>query len=413
LNETGDAGLPERIALMALLISLVALSIDAILPALGTIGRDFDVSHPNMPQLVISALLAGLCVGQVFYGPVSDSYGRRMPIQTGLALFLIGSLVALLAQTFEALLLGRFLQGLGAAGPRVVTIAMVRDEFVGPQMARIMSFVMAVFIIVPAIAPAIGQLVLMVGTWRDICAVFVALASIALMWFTVRQPETLDEAKRRPFRFSQVLHAMRECLLHPVSRSYAIAAGIVFGSFVGFLTSVQQIFAEVYDIEAWFPAFFAVLSLAIGSASLVNSQFVVKLGMVRLTQRAFAGLTVAAGLGLAVALVSGGAPHVAVLMLVLVPNFFCFGILFGNLNALSMEPMGHIAGSAAAVIASLTSLIAVVVGTAIGQAFDGTVTPMLAGFTVASLMAAGLAHWTETRARPTAPQALEPERPTP
>jgi len=376
----------EQIGLLALLISLVALSIDAILPALPALGQDLGTQNANAPQYVISALLSGLCVGQLLYGPISDSMGRRSPIILGLFIFLIGSLLCSVAQTFEHMLAGRVLQGIGAAGPRVVAIALVRDSYQGAQMARIMSFVMAVFILVPALAPALGQLILMFGDWRDIFVMFIVLSSTAIVWFVFRQPETLVSENRRAFSLRGVLQAMVQCLLHPVSRGYALAAGVVFGSFVGFLTSIQQIFEVTFGVREAFAAYFAILALGIGAASITNSQLVVGLGMQRLSRLGLGGLTLLSGIGVLL--------HFALpvdsftlwtFMLLMFPICFCFGILFGNFNALAMEPMGHIAGSAAAVIASLTSLIAVIFGTAVGQSFNGTFGPVFIGFGVAAL----------------------------
>lgn len=391
--------MPEQIGLLALLISLVALSIDAILPALTIIGSDLDLSDPNAPQLLISALLIGLSFGQLFYGPISDSFGRRGPILIGLFVFSLGSLLSYASTTFEGVLAGRVLQGLGAAGPRVVAIALVRDQYSGAPMARIMSIVMAVFILVPALAPALGQIIMMVAHWRDIFIMFLALAATGIVWFFTRQPETLEANARRPLRLSVILRAMAETLRNPVARGYAFSAGLVFGSFVGFLTTIQPAFATLYSIEEAFAVYFAVLALAIGTASITNSKLVIQLGMLRLCTAGLLGLTTVALVGLAVAYANSGIPPLMVLMALLMMLCFCFGILFGNFNALAMEPMGHIAGSASAVIASLTSLIAVVVGTIIGQSFNGTVIPLFLGFAACAIASAGVVYYTETARR--------------
>jgi len=385
----------ERIALLAVLMSLVALSIDAVLPALGSIGSELAVESDNGAQYVIGAFLLGLSFGQLFYGPISDSTGRRLPIQAGLIIFMIGSVVSLFAQSFEAMIAGRILQGIGVAGPRVVTVALVRDDYAGAEMARVMSIIMAVFIIVPALAPMLGQAILILAHWRAIFGAFLLLSIITLLWFSLRQRETHPITKRQAFSIVRIVNAMGECLIHPVSRNYALAAGVMFGSFVGFLTSAQQIFHETYDVIAWFPAYFAILALSIGAATFTNSRLVVRFGMQRLSRWALTGLTCMALAGLALCSFTGGAPPLWALMMSLMPCFFCFGILFGNFNALSMEPMGHIAGSASAIIASLTSLIAVSIGTTIGQSFDGTVIPLFVGFLLTALVATGLSAYTE------------------
>ncbi|MEM9028627.1 MAG: multidrug effflux MFS transporter [Pseudomonadota bacterium] len=377
----------ERVALMATLISLVALSIDAILPALPDISRDLSAASGNSVQLVISALLLGLSFGQLVSGPLSDSFGRRPVIQAGLCIFSIGSLLSMIATDFETMLLGRFLQGVGAAGPRVVTLALVRDQFDGRSMARVMSFVMAVFILVPALAPALGQGILFVGDWRTIFVVFLWLSALALLWFTLRQPETHPPEKRVPFSFKQVGGAMGECIAHPVSLGYMITSGIVFGSFVGFLTSVQPIFGVIYDVTVMFPVYFCILALAIGAASVVNARLVMKFGMRRLSNWALHSLIAICAAGLITAWVLDSGMPLWVFMALLMPAFFCFGILFGNFNAIAMEPMGHIAGSAAAIIAAVTSLLAVSIGTLIGQSFNGTVIPLFAGYVICGLAA--------------------------
>jgi len=392
---TTPFGFREQIAIVALLISLVALSIDAILPALDVIGADLRTVDPNAPQFMISALLVGLAVGQLFYGPISDSTGRRLPIYVGLVIFLIGSTVCMATTSFEAMLFGRFLQGLGAAGPRVVAIAMVRDQYSGPLMARVMSFAMTIFILVPAIAPAIGQLVLLLGSWRGIFVVFLVHGAVALIWFSSRQHETLAPADRRTFSVRSVTSAMGETIRHPVSRNYAISAGFVFGSFVGFLTSIQQIFYDVFALGEWFVIAFGVLSLAIGAASLTNSHLVMQFGMQRLCTYALGGLVTLSAVALLIAGLSSGAMSVLIFMALMLPCSFCFGILFGNFNALAMEPMGHIAGSAAAIIAALTSVVAVSVGTTVGQLFDGSVIPLFGGFLFAAVLASALLFWTE------------------
>lgn len=381
----GPPTFAERVALLAALISIVALSIDAMLPALDEIAADLPIAGKNSQQLVISALIVGLSAGQLIAGPLSDSFGRRPVIVTGLVIFLLGSLVSLMADDFGTLLIGRCLQGLGAAGPRVVTIAVVRDQFEGRAMARVLSFVMTVFIAVPALAPALGQTVLWIGSWRTIFAVLLAFAALALLWFWFRQGETLSADKRLPLRLSRIISSFAECIRHPVSLCYIVVAGFVFGSFVGYLTSVQQIFTEIYCAGEWFALYFGVLALALGTASVINARFVMQVGMGRMTVGALVVLVALTIAGLSVVLWSDGAPDLPLFMALMFPTFFCLGLVFGNVNALAMEPMGHIAGSAAAVIAALNGLIAVTIGTFIGQSFDGTVVPVFLGFAIAAV----------------------------
>ena len=264
---------------MALMISLVALSIDAMLPALPDIGRDLGVEKENDTQLVITALFLGLAAGQMLYGPLSDSTGRKPAIFAGVVLFIAGCLLSVFATSFTVMLLGRVLQGFGAAAPRIVTIALVRDQYEGRTMARIMSLVMAAFILVPALAPGVGQVILMVANWRAIFGVLLALAVIALVWFGIRQPETLAHDRRMPFSPGRIALAVRETCVSRVAFGYTIASGLIFGAFVGYLNSAQQIFQKQYALGAQFPLYFAVLALSIGGASYVNARLVMRLGM--------------------------------------------------------------------------------------------------------------------------------------
>ncbi|MDH3693957.1 MAG: multidrug effflux MFS transporter [Gammaproteobacteria bacterium] len=375
---------------MALMISLVALSIDAMLPALGQIATDLGVRNANDRQLVISVLFLGLAFGQLIYGPVSDSVGRKPPIYVGFVIFMLGCVISIFAATFTTMLVGRFLQGVGAAGPRIVTIALVRDQYEGNDMAKIMSLIMAVFILVPAIAPSIGQGILLVAHWRVIFVVFFALAVIALLWFAARQPETLSARKRRPFSLSQLSSAVYETCTNRIAICYTIAAGLIFGAFVGYLTTAQQIFQEQYDLGKQFPLYFAVLALVIGAASYVNSHYVKRYGMKRLSWMALTFLTAVSLFFVFFAYVYSGYPPLWLLMAYLCLIFFAVGILFGNFNAMAMEPLGHIAGLAAAVIATFTTLISLLFGVVIGQAYNQTVMPLVIGFAVLGVLSVGV-----------------------
>jgi DHA1 family bicyclomycin/chloramphenicol resistance-like MFS transporter len=226
-------GSGEFVARVALMISLVALSIDAMLPALPAIGADLGVHRANDAQLVLSALFFGLALAQMVYGPLSDSFGRKPVIYAGFAIFIAGCVLSILARGLEVMLLGRFLQGIGAAGPRIVTMALVRDQYAGRAMARIMSLAMAVFILVPVLAPAIGQVILLVAHWRAIFGMLLVVALITLAWFALRQPETLPPARRAPFALRSIAAAVRETCSHRSAFSYTLMAGLIFGAFVG------------------------------------------------------------------------------------------------------------------------------------------------------------------------------------
>ncbi len=385
----------EFVILVASLISLVALSIDAMLPALPQIGQSLSNESENDRQLIVSFLFFGLACAQLLFGPISDSYGRRPAIFAGLGIFLIGCLISAFATSFSMMLVGRFLQGFGVAGPRIVTVAIVRDRFEGRAMAQIMSLVMMVFIIVPALAPGVGQLVLFVADWRMIFVLLIALAMISLVWFHYRQPETLPLEKRRPFAFSTIAAAFLETIRNRISCGYTIAGGFIFGAFLGYLNSVQQIYQDAYDTGEMFSVYFGALALSLGLASWANSTLVMKHGMRKLSLIA---LTVMVGLSFAflpVTLSYGGLPPLWMTVIWQMTSFFFIGMLFANFNALAMEPMGHIAGSASAVIGSLMTFMSLVFGGMVGQAFDGTILPLNLGFALLGLASLGVMVWIE------------------
>ena len=392
-------GSGEFVARVALMISLVALSIDAMLPALPAIGADLGVRQANDAQLVISALFLGLAGAQMVYGPLSDSFGRKPVIYAGFAIFILGCLLSILAQGLEVMLLGRFLQGIGAAGPRVVTMALVRDQYAGRAMARVMSLAMAVFILVPILAPAIGQAILLVAHWRAIFAMLLAVALVALAWFALRQPETLPPARRRRFSLRGVAAAVRETCTHRAAFGYTLTAGLIFGCFVGYLISAPQIFLEQYRTGSRFALYFGVLAAFIGAAMLLNARLVMAWGMQLLCRIALAMLCGLSLLFLVWAWMQAGHPPLWALMAYLSAIFFCHGILFGNFNAMALEPLGHIAGVASAVVGSLTTFLSLALGTLIGQAFDGTVLPLVGAFAGLGLAALAMMRWAEAPAR--------------
>ena len=362
---------------------MVALSIDAMLPALSQIANSLNVIRDNDRQLVISVLFIGFAIGQVFYGPIADSLGRRGPILFGFALFIVGSLAAVNATSYNWLLFGRFLQGLGAAGPRIITVAMIRDRASGREMAKLMSLVMMVFILVPAIAPAIGQLVLLVAEWPMIFVALGVFAGIISVWFYVRQPETLAVEDRRAFSLKNIQIALVEICTTRTSIIYTLSGGMIFGAFLGFINSAQQILQELYGLGTKFPFYFAILALTIGAASFVNSRLVSRFGMRLLTKVALWVIAILALLFL-IAIVNQK-PSLWILMSYLGITFFAVGLLFGNMNSLAMEPLGHIAGMASSVIGSVTTVLALTLGYLVGVFFDHTVVPLTIGFGVLSV----------------------------
>ena len=396
-DERTSLGFVEFISIMALMIALTALSIDAMLPALTEIGRDLKVSNTNDTQLVISVIFLGTAVGQLACGPLSDSYGRKPLVFAGITIFIIGSLLCIFASEFSWMLWGRLLQGVGLGAPRVISTAIIRDLYQGREMARVMSYVMTIFILVPVLAPALGQLILFVASWRMIFTMLLIMALLVLCWFMIRQPETLPPTQRAQFSAQQLINSVSRVLRNPVTLGYTITAGLVSGPFVAFLSSIQQILQQQYGLGTLFPLFFAGLSIAVGSASLLNARLVMRIGMRSMARRALITMSTAVLIYGVLASYSHGHPPLWSFMLFLSIILFCTGILFGNLNALAMEPLGKIAGVGAAITSSLATFISVPIGMFIGLSYNGTVLPLIAGFGICSLTAIVTQHLTETR----------------
>jgi len=387
----------EFILLIALLQALVAMSIDTMLPAIGLIAQDLGASDPNHRQFIITAFFAGMTLGTLIYGPASDSIGRKPAIFIGLVIFAAGALICFFATSFNAILIGRLIQGLGAASPRFVSTAMVRDGLAGSAMARVMSFVMTVFMLVPILAPSIGQLVLFAFHWRFIFGGFFVMSIAAGLWLWLRQEETLPVERRLPFSPRTLLASGLEALRHPVTLGYTLAMGFVFSALISYLGTSQQIFAELYGQGPWFAVWFAGFAIALALSTIANGRFVMRLGMRFITKwalRASIGISL---LFFIVAFAYSGTPPLATLGLYLFLNFFCLGLLFGNYNALSLEPVGHIAGMASAVSGFIFSVISIIGGTLMGLTYNNTVIPLVAGFAGFGLLALLLTEWAEAK----------------
>jgi len=392
---TKALSIAEFVTLLAAMISILALSIDAMLPALGQIGADLGVTDANDTQLIVSCMFLGFAAGQIAAGPLSDSFGRKPVIYGGYVIFIAGCIMSMTATVFEVMLAGRVLQGLGAAAPRIVSLALVRDGYEGRAMARIMSIVMAIFILVPAIAPSVGEVVLLIADWRAIFGLLLLMAIIASVWFAARQPETLAAAARRKFSLGNIAGGIREACGFRAAVGYTIAAGIIFGAFLGYLSSAQQVFQTVYGTGKLFAVYFGVAALAIGAASIFNSSVVMRLGMRFMTWRALFGVSAISALFLLVVWQFDGVPPLWAFMVWLLAAFFATGILFGNFNALAMEPLGHMAGLGAAFVGSVSTFISLPLGWAIGHMFDNTVVPLIAGFAILGAISLIVMWWTE------------------
>jgi MFS transporter, DHA1 family, multidrug resistance protein len=385
----------EFVAMVAVLFATIAFSIDAMLPALPRIAAELSPEAVNRAQLVLTTFVLGMGLGTLVAGPLSDSIGRKPAIVGFVGLYIAGSVAAAMAGSMEMLLAARLVQGLGAAGPRIVSIALVRDLHEGRTMARIMSFVMMIFILIPAVAPSIGALIMAGFGWRGIFGAFVVFGILSALWLGLRQEETLPPAARRPFRARPLWEAFTEVLSHRLVILYIVVLTLGFGQMFAFLSSIQQIYGEIFARAETFPLWFAATGLLSGGGTIVNATLVMRLGMRRLAIAAFAVQTVLSGALLAAALLDLLPPGIAfpVFFAWSVSVFFMAGLTFGNLNALALQPLGHIAGMAASVVGALSTVGAVFIAAPIGLAFDGTIVPLAAGTFLCSALALWLMRW--------------------
>lgn len=377
--------LPEFIGLIALMMALTALSVDIMLPALAEMSRTLQVGHPNDRQLIITFYLLGFSAGQFIFGPLSDHFGRKRPLFAGLILFAAGTLLAIVAWNAPVMYAARVVQGIGAASPRVIAIAIVRDRFAGRRMARVMSFVMMIFITVPILAPTIGQAVLTAGPWPWIFLVLLAASLITLVWSAVRLPETHGERECIPLTPERIGRAIGAVVTTRQTVGYATAFGMFFGALMSYVGSAEQIFTDVYRLGTDFPLVFGGVATVMIPASFLNTRLVERLGMRRVSHIAMLGFLTACG----VMALAGfpGKPPLAVFCLFAGVTFFCFGLIAPNFNALCMEPMGEIAGTASSFVGFYTTGAGALFGWLVGQSFDGTVRPLVVGFTLLALAA--------------------------
>jgi DHA1 family bicyclomycin/chloramphenicol resistance-like MFS transporter len=368
----------EFIALAAALMALNALAIDIMLPGLQQIGASLGVADENARQYVISAYFGGLAFALLGYGPASDRFGRRGPLLFGLGVYVIAAFAAAFAPNFETLLALRFIQGVGAASTRVIAVSMVRDRFGGRAMAEIMSLIFMVFMIIPVVAPGIGQLVMLFAEWHMIFVCMGVIALAIVIWAALRLPETLHPEDRRPFTLSSIGQAFAIVLSNRISLWYTLASTTIFGALFGFINSAQQVYVGIYGLGVWFPVLFAGIAGMMAVSSFLNSRLVGRFGMRRLSHGAVIGFLTVSTIWFVWSLY-GQVPLVGFVLL-FAAAMFQFGWIGSNFNALAMEPLGHIAGSASSVQGFLQTLGGGVIGAAVGQSFDGTTTPLAAGF---------------------------------
>jgi DHA1 family bicyclomycin/chloramphenicol resistance-like MFS transporter len=385
-HAAGMPGRTELIALMAMLAANVAFAIDAMLPALPAMAQDLSPGSPNSVQLVVTIFVLGMGVGTLFTGPLSDSFGRKPVILWGAVIYIVASGVAAMADSLEVMLAARLVQGLGASGPRIVAQAIIRDLFVGRQMAQIMSFVMIVFTLVPAVAPLIGAQLAALAGWPAIFWAFVVFAGVFSLWLALRLPETLAPAERRPFRIATLLSATKEMMRDRVVCLSIAVQSLVFGMLFAVLSSIQPIYEVVFDKADSFPLWMGATALLSATGSVVNALLVMRLGMRRLVSLMLSVQIVVTGT--LVVLQLGGLAGTPLFVLFYFWQFLAFfqaGLTIGNLNAIAMEPMGHIAGMAASIIGAISTMAGVGLAIPIGLLFNGTPLPLTLGILVYGL----------------------------
>ena len=376
-------GFPEFVVVIASIMALNPLAMDMMLPALPDIASAFHITTANQPQEVLSAFLVGFGVGQFIIGPLSDRFGRRPVLIDGMALYCIASLLAIMASSFETLLLARVLQGLGTSATRVIATSIVRDCYAGRRMASVMSLAMMVFIAVPVIAPSLGQAIMLLTQWRGIFIVLMLYGVLALIWSAVRMPETLPVAERKSLAVRDVLGAFRQTVTNRQTLGYALAAGSVQGSLFAFVFSSQQAFTEIYRLGHYFPLAFAAVAIGVAVAGFLNARFVGRVGMRIISHGALIGFVAVAGMMLLA--VKTQALSLPLFMALTALMMFAFGLMFANFTSLAMEPQGHIAGTASSLYGSITTLLGIGIGTTVGQDYDGTLLPFATGFFLCAL----------------------------
>lgn len=399
----------EFVAIMAMMVATVAMSIDGILPALTLIADELTPDAPNRAQLVLSVFIVGMAIGTFVMGPLSDSFGRKRVIYYGAALYITCALICALTQSFEVLLFARMMQGIGASAPRVVSQALVRDYYQGREMARISSLIMIVFSIVPAIAPLLGSFVMLAFQWQAIFGMFIVFVALSTVWMGLRVDETVGPDNRMAFQLRPIKSAIKEVLTHPM---IVIAIfGLIFAYCVLFVAIflVQPVFEQVFEKGESFPYWFALVAVLSASASYVNARLVRRLGMRKLIDAAFRTQTILSSMMLVLWMLGAlqGTIGFAIFMIWVFSLFFMAGMTIGNLTALAMEPVGHIAGTAASVISALATIGSVVFAGIVGQFYDGTLLVMIFGVAGFSIAGTIVVQQLKSFDRPSTPNAFD------
>ncbi|MEG8023695.1 multidrug effflux MFS transporter [Sphingomonas aurantiaca] len=397
-------GRREFVAFIAAIMAVNALGVDLMLPALPAIGAELHAATANSRQWIVTAYVFGFGIGQLAYGPLADRYGRRPILLVTLVGFVGASIFAASSATFTALICARILQGLMSASTRVLAVAIVRDRYSGRQMAKTVSLAQMIFFLVPILAPSIGQVLLGIGPWRFIFYALAGFAAFVLAWSALRLPETLAIERRVAISLTSLRAAYRLTLTNRYSIGYAIAASLTFGGIIAFVSSAQQIFVDEFGAGDRFTILFAICAFAMAVASFANSRLVERLGTRLISQAGVFVLILVSLIHLAV--IAAGVETLWSYIALQALSMTCIGLCGSNFGAMAMEPVGHIAGTASSVQGFITSVGAVVVGSLIGQAYDGSTFPLAIGYLGIGLGALALVYlveggfWFERKAVP-------------
>jgi len=370
--------LHEFVILMAALMAVNALGIDSMLPGLPAIARSIGIDEENQRQWIISCYMLGFGGMQIVYGPLADRFGRRPVMIAGLLLYTATSLVASFASTFATMIVARTLQGMAAASARVIPISIIRDCYSGRHMARIMSLTVIVFLAAPILAPSVGKMILLFAPWPAIFHALALFAAMLAVWCGLRLGETLHPEYRRNINVREILLAVRMVVTDRSSIGYTLGQTMTFGAMIGFVTSAQQLFTEVFNAAEAFPIYFAVIAGSMGVAAFVNSRIVLRFGSRWISHTALIGYIVTGAVHLLFITIFGDS-LLSFMLFQFVLMFFS-GLIGSNFSAMAMEPMEAIAGTASSVQGTIATLIATVIGIIIGQSFDGTAVPIVTGF---------------------------------
>jgi len=388
-------GKREFIVLISMLMALTALAIDMMLPAFGQMRAQFGLDLDSSAVApVVTVFLVGFGLGQLLWGPLSDSLGRKRILWIGLSIYALAAIAAAFAPTLTGLLVLRFVGGFGAAAIRIVTQGAIRDRYRGDQMAKVLSYIMAVFVLVPMVAPSIGAAVLSIGDWQWVFAFFAGAALLMGLWAT-RLPETLPPERRIPLRVPRLLAAARVVVTSRFAMGFMLAQMVLFGWFASYLASTELIVDDVFGLGEWFPLVFGGASLMLGAAMLFNPRLIDRFDLRRMVRYALLAYLATTMVFAGVAVAFGGHPPFWLYLATILPILAAHSFVMPNVNSAAMMPMGRVAGTAAAIIGAVATLGGALIGALIDAAYDGSVTPFAISGVLVSVVAIALSRWSD------------------